>query len=73
MKGCALQRVTSQQIDDINEMELHASLAECGVPPTKDGVFAFEATLTISCNLLKTWWPWTELKLPAYLQPLHFQ
>jgi len=34
-----------------NEMELHASLAECGVPPTIDGVFAFEAILTISYNL----------------------
>ena len=44
-----------------NEMELHASLAECGVPPTIDGVFAFEAALTISYNLLKTWWPGTEL------------
>lgn len=44
-----------------DEMELHASLAEWGVPPTIDGVFAFEAALTISYNLLKTWWPGTEL------------
>jgi hypothetical protein len=44
-----------------NEMELHASLAECGVPPTIDGGFAFEAALTILSNLLKTWWPETEL------------
>ena len=44
-----------------NEMELHASLAECGVPPTIDGVFAFEAALTISSNLLNTWWLETEL------------
>jgi hypothetical protein len=36
-----------------NEMELHASLAECGVPPTIDGVFAFEAALTISSELIE--------------------
>src|SRR2546423_278099 len=30
-------------------------------PPTIEGFFAFEGTLTISSNSLKTWWPGTEL------------
>jgi hypothetical protein len=60
MKGCALQRVTSLQSMTSNEMEPYASLAECEVPFTIDGVFAFEAVLTISSNLLNTWWLETE-------------
>ncbi len=44
-----------------NEMKLQASFAECVVPPTIDGLFAFEEGLTISPNSLKRWWPGTEL------------
>jgi hypothetical protein len=44
-----------------NEMQLQAPSAECLVPPTKEGLFAFEGGLTISSNSLKSWWPGTEL------------
>ena len=44
-----------------NEMKLQVSLAQGFVPPTIQGLFAFEGGLTISSNSLKTWWPGTEL------------
>jgi hypothetical protein len=43
-----------------NEMKLQTSFAEGVVPPTIEGLFAFEGALTISPKSLKTWWPGRE-------------
>jgi hypothetical protein len=61
MKGCALRRVASQQIDDPQGDEARASVAACVVSTHDKGFFAVEGALTISSNSMKRWWPGTEL------------
>jgi hypothetical protein len=60
-KAALFNESPSSKSMTFNEMKVEASFAEYGVPPTMEGFLVVEEGLTISHNLLKTWWPGTEL------------
>src|ERR1700730_4767647 len=60
-KAALFNESPSSKSMTFNEMKVEASFAEYGVPPTMEGFLVVEEGLTISYNLLKTWWPGTEL------------